>query len=671
MSDPFSILISGAPKSGKTHTLSILLESCLLPTWNESHHHPDSEIINTLNPMCALILHYSESPFSICPFVNLCIPITHVSLHHQSGERREVYKSKCEARPLLFSWAKLTARHVKILLHLDDGGCGGGGGGGGGGDGEVAILRDLLTSYQQPFQEDGESEDDEKPLFQDFLIQVRTRIDEFRKRDTTGINNSHSNDDALAQQQQQPPSSQEPSSSSNNNYNNNILVSQKLNILETFIAESPRNRFRHPTDFAKLIKRGILVIADLTDLKVQASANHWALTEFDDVGQVVEGVFTVLLDMFGKGGGGLGGGGSVCKKVVVVDDMDLYSKQQQQRGTRGSSSCEGIMMRKLIGNMQKPGVNVLMAASDPRIFSPECLQLASLVVMHRMGSRLWFDYLKESGGVPLRERDFFGDEHDTDENGVVGLGLGDALIYAGSHGLTKRKGSSCWKLEVRVKMTEYRRRRQNPREMIPSSLLLRLATMVLFTSTIAFPIQGENCVTSCTLKCPPHFSCVLEQQKSYTACQIQKCKPLEGGLSKFADTAAAAADGDGVDGTDFSDTIRNPSVNFCRSAFTEGPFHPDGTCGGEKCVKGQICGLKHVGPSCWVPTCVDNPADPNAPKNPPSNFANADGSSSSTGSSSDSCVKDIPDDCTCFGGLTCTVVRGKGFYGNCWMADCS
>ena len=55
--EPFTLLAVGVQGSGKSHTMSLLLESCLLPV---------PGVINLAEPMCTLVLHYDVAVAWVC-----------------------------------------------------------------------------------------------------------------------------------------------------------------------------------------------------------------------------------------------------------------------------------------------------------------------------------------------------------------------------------------------------------------------------------------------------------------------------------------------------------------------------------------------------------------------------------------------------------------------------
>ncbi|ORY46527.1 hypothetical protein BCR33DRAFT_130484 [Rhizoclosmatium globosum] len=255
---------------------------------------------------CPSLLSRSDS---LCQFTNLTTPLTHVSLDIPGSKipflrnthmvvlvspssyvkRREQYKSRCEVRPLLFSWENMTTHQISLLLQLPDFPDAP----------STQLLQPLLSTYEKT---------QEIPTFQDFIDLVNTTIlPTLSPSDTTSF-------------------------------------TTRLTVLETFIAESPRNRYRHPTDFAKLIKKGVLIVADLTASGMQPDRNHWTVVAMPLSG--VNAVCEVLLDLFV-------GGSRACRRVVVVDDVQGFGKggrvQLAVKGLVGKVGWTGNPVRVLVG----------------------------------------------------------------------------------------------------------------------------------------------------------------------------------------------------------------------------------------------------------------------------------------------------------------------------------
>jgi hypothetical protein len=124
--DPFCFLTVGVQGSGKSHTLSCVLENCLIPCLN---------VVTLKQPMSALVLHFDQSPTNVCEATGLiepspiyrglpCLPkekmIVLVSPNN-CPLRTAYYHGYCDVRPLLFPWNSLSAGHIKKIMRISDG----------------------------------------------------------------------------------------------------------------------------------------------------------------------------------------------------------------------------------------------------------------------------------------------------------------------------------------------------------------------------------------------------------------------------------------------------------------------------------------------------------------------------------------------------------------------
>ena len=67
-SEPFCVCCVGVQGGGKSHTLSVLLENCLLPLPGPSADRP---VVRLQQPMTAMVLHYDVSTTSVCEATGL------------------------------------------------------------------------------------------------------------------------------------------------------------------------------------------------------------------------------------------------------------------------------------------------------------------------------------------------------------------------------------------------------------------------------------------------------------------------------------------------------------------------------------------------------------------------------------------------------------------------
>ena len=221
-------MIFFAQGGGKSHTLSCVLEACLVPC-------PEEGVCRLNRPMAALVLHFDPSPASVCEVTGLispsprlagyatprCLPrermmvLVSPSYYHQ---RRAFYGAYCEVRPLLFSWASLTADHLRRIMRIGEG------------DNQlyVAAMLNVLRGFQR---------DAALPTFERFLETIVTVCD--------------------AKGQSAP-------------------LMQRLELLKSVVRESRTNAsLAHvATDLADVCHAGGLVVVDLTDpLLSSAEAN--------------------------------------------------------------------------------------------------------------------------------------------------------------------------------------------------------------------------------------------------------------------------------------------------------------------------------------------------------------------------------------------------------------
>ena len=242
--EPFCFATVGVQGAGKSHTLSCVLESCLVPF-------ESGNIVNLKKPMTSLVLHYDDNLSSICESAGLLNPNRDFERKMQAAglsassscvskekavilvsptfyrQRKTFYGNNCTVKPLLFKWRSLTADHIKRIMRINEG------------DNQlyVASFMTLLRGYQREAV---------VPEFSQFLNQVQRVCD--------------------IKSQQGP------------------LV-QRIKLLESMVAESQMNLSlkEESLDLSTCIASGrTLVITDLTDpllSKEEANGLFQVLTE--------------------------------------------------------------------------------------------------------------------------------------------------------------------------------------------------------------------------------------------------------------------------------------------------------------------------------------------------------------------------------------------------------
>lgn len=299
--EPFCAIAVGVQGAGKSHTLAVLLEACLIPF-------PEGDVVSLRAPMTALVLHYDSKVSAVCEATGLGTPSSALgrllqlprSLSRDAvtvlvsptfyRQRLRFYEgSGVAVRPLLLRWASLSADTIKLLMRVKDS------------DNQLymASLLDLLRRYQRAGH---------VPCFPDFVAEVRA---------------------ACSVKGQEAP------------------LLQRLALLESFVAEGPANAAIavQGLDVARACAgAGRLVVADLTDPLLS--------------GEEAGSVFAVLVRAFralpaahgrllcldeahryladggaasGGGGGGLAAAVVDCARLMRHDGLRLVVSTQSPR----------------------------------------------------------------------------------------------------------------------------------------------------------------------------------------------------------------------------------------------------------------------------------------------------------------------------------------------------
>ncbi len=170
VNQPFCLVCIGIQGSGKSHTMNVVLENCLLncPV-------PVGLPISRLHQaMCGLVLHYDQSPSNTCEAAGLHKLSTRFRMlsHNNSSvntvqrmvilvsptyyQQRKKFYEGCgfDVIPLLFSWSSLSAQQLKKLMRLCEY------------DTQlyVSVMLDALRQYQRA---------DKMPNYNDFVVQIQ------------------------------------------------------------------------------------------------------------------------------------------------------------------------------------------------------------------------------------------------------------------------------------------------------------------------------------------------------------------------------------------------------------------------------------------------------------------------------------------------------------------
>ena len=325
--EPFVFVTVGVQGSGKSHTLSCVLESCLLPF-------PGDGIVTLAQPHAALVLHYDQSPQSICEATGLVLPDAAVArrdLEFSPGlpppalprdrmlilvsptfyqQRRAFYGDHFVVKPLLLRWRSLTADHIKRIMRIHDD------------DGAplyVATMLNLLRRFQRAGV---------LPSYADFIHCVTAECDVKGQ---------------------------------------NAPLVQRLKLLTSIVAESTENAdlVALGGDVETTCEPGRLVVIDLTDPLLSASEAN--------------GIFHVALEKFRALP-------LRCGKVLALDEAHKYM-------TSGDGLSHAIV--NLARLVRHDGLRLIVSTQSPLALAPELLELVTIGLLHRFHSRDWHLFLSK------------------------------------------------------------------------------------------------------------------------------------------------------------------------------------------------------------------------------------------------------------------------------------
>ncbi len=321
--DPFCFVTLGVQGSGKSHSLSVILENCVLRVSDQMKSTTD-DALRLRRPMSSLVFHYDQNQRNACEAIGIVnssdrLRSFFADMRHEASldpptlprdkmlvlvspsnykQRKQFYGPEVRVEPLLFSWGKLSAKQLKGLMRINEG------------DNQlyVSTMLSLLRGFQRK---------QSMPRFDDFCRQIE----------------------------------QTCSSSSQNG-----PLRQRLALLEALMKESAVNQEFSGIggDLSSLMQQGMLVVADLSDpLLSPEEAN---------------GIFEVLLDQFRSD---LVGGSTEGGKLLVLDEAHRYV-------SGGDSDDLSRSIVDAVRLMRHEGLRVAISTQSPKVLVPELLELVSL-----------------------------------------------------------------------------------------------------------------------------------------------------------------------------------------------------------------------------------------------------------------------------------------------------
>jgi len=146
---PFCAVAVGLQGAGKSHTINVLLENCMMPTTIPG----EWPVVKLETPMSALVFHYGTNPMDVCEAVGLATPrldcvqgCTEITLMVSPTfykQRRQLYNAMgYQVVPLLFRWDTLDAVQLRRLMRL--------------GDSDTQLYADVMLGILKKYQRENE-----------------------------------------------------------------------------------------------------------------------------------------------------------------------------------------------------------------------------------------------------------------------------------------------------------------------------------------------------------------------------------------------------------------------------------------------------------------------------------------------------------------------------------
>ncbi|KAK7512949.1 hypothetical protein IWZ03DRAFT_351691 [Phyllosticta citriasiana] len=380
---PFSAFLCGAQGSGKSHTLSCILEGCLLPN--------AASIGRLAQPLAAIVFHYDAWSSSgdggngggICEAAHLASQGVRVRVlaspsNYWALERayREGVKGgKVEVGVLRLSEGDLSAKRMLTLMALE------------GKEGKVPLYMEVIHRILRDMGA---------------AAQGRRGFDYRRFRQL--LDAEHFTSD------QRGPLN---------------LRMQLLESLMNVPSKSSSSKKNKATASASLFapEPGTLTIVDLSDPFIDPSS---ACTLFD-----------VALSLFLQHGAS----SPTTGRVIALDEAHKYLSTSSETAASAAAARFTSSLLSAIRLQRHAGVRIVIATQEPSV-DPRLLDLCSLTIVHRFGSPAWMGVLGRhlaAGGGAKKSLAHHVDEADgvmknSDElfDEIVQMGVGECLVFCPS-----------------------------------------------------------------------------------------------------------------------------------------------------------------------------------------------------------------------------------------------
>ncbi|KAH7110097.1 hypothetical protein B0J11DRAFT_499354 [Dendryphion nanum] len=388
---PWSAFLCGSQGSGKSHTLSCMLENCLL-----TQPGIVARIGKTPNPLAGLVFHYDKSGWSgvseasyLCSHISTTVlvsPSNYGDMKVQYESMAEVYGGlqNLQVEPLYLSPSRLNLNHMLNLMAVNK-------------NGEPPLYVNVIKSIlrQLKLQNGGKGSLDlqafESALSDhDFTDAQRAPMDQ-----RMDLLKSFLDLPPILQSEMKRGSlSMQGSLASNRNHG-----SRSGNMVRT--SQSPpaydwKSYIPRPDYLAG--EQGRLLIIDLTDPLIEA--------------EMACALFDICLSIFSQQ--------TKCNKIVTLDEAHNYMSNTTNDFTQNLIAT--------IRLQRHASTRVVIATQEPTL-NTDLLDLCNITMIHRFSSPSWLKVLKSHiAGVLLHEGGDEAGDHDLLRR-INKLKLGESLLF--------------------------------------------------------------------------------------------------------------------------------------------------------------------------------------------------------------------------------------------------
>ncbi|KAL8899991.1 MAG: hypothetical protein Q9207_005909 [Kuettlingeria erythrocarpa] len=433
MNTPFSAFICGSQGSGKSHTLSCMLESALIP----------SDLGKmTSQALTAIVFHWDKTGNQPCEAAYLCsagIPVTVLVSPSNFHEMKDAYSKipgdkKPVVRPLLLQQSHINQKRMMKLMAADNSG------------GQSLYMAVVRKTIRQLVSEKGRLE------YADFKARLAVHNFDARQRSSLDMRlellesflNGLTEGVGIVCYEDRMPDFAATKTGAKNKGKAKKDEKEKMEQEEKteWVNQQRKKCAARPSNIWAC-EPGSLTIVDLTDPLLQEAQSACAL-------------FDMCLDLFleNQPAGGT---------MLALDEAHKYMSDEGSSLEFTNSLFDAVRLQRHYG------IRVVIATQEPTV-SPRLLDLCSMTIVHRFSSPAWLHVLKDHlAGVATT------DDQDSQRNvneifrTIVNLEAGQALLFSTSALLDSvEEGSSAAgqlpklaklglryvKMRVRQRMTE-------------------------------------------------------------------------------------------------------------------------------------------------------------------------------------------------------------------------